>query len=118
MDTHAHKPNYKLYYAIFGALMLGTVLTVAVSYVHLPRFWALFVGLLIASVKASLVVAFFMHLKGERAIIYGLLAVTAFCLIGFILIPLDTELLEDRTTHTAVTVPHGQSHAEPAGEAH
>ena len=39
MDAHAAddvKKSVKTYYMIFGALMVFTVLTVAVSYLHLP----------------------------------------------------------------------------------
>ncbi len=51
--------------AVFVALLLLTVVTVLVSYVDLGL-WNAVVALLIASVKASLVALFFMHLKGER----------------------------------------------------
>ena len=97
-----HKPNVKLYLAIFGALLVLTVVTVLVSYWHLPPAAAITVGLLIASIKAGLVVAFFMHLKGEHKLVYVFLGIMAITMIGFFLIPLDFHLLSDRTTHTHV----------------
>jgi cytochrome c oxidase subunit IV len=63
--VHSHISSAKFYYAIFGALIFFTCLTVAVSYVHLgPANLA--VAVLIASIKASLVVTFFMHLRYDN----------------------------------------------------
>jgi len=56
--------------AVFAALLLLTVVTVLVSYVDLGL-WNTVVALLIASVKASLVALFFMHLKGETRLVWG-----------------------------------------------
>jgi len=56
--------------AVFAALLLLTVVTVLVSYVDLGL-GNVAVALLIASVKASLVALFFMHLKGESRLVWG-----------------------------------------------
>lgn len=56
--------------AVFAALLLLTVVTVLVSYVDLGL-WNTVVALLVASVKASLVALFFMHLKGETPLVWG-----------------------------------------------
>ena len=53
-----------------------------------PPAIGIFIGLAIATLKVSLVAAFFMHLKGERLLIYGLLAVTAFFALLLFLLPL------------------------------
>lgn len=50
-----------IYFSVFGALMVGTALTVGAAYVDLGRF-NIVVALAIACVKASLVVLFFMHI--------------------------------------------------------
>lgn len=114
-DAHGHPPpNIKLYLGIFGALLVLTCVTVLVSYWHLPPAAAITVGLLIASVKAGLVVAFFMHLKGEHKIIWVFLGLMLFTMIGFFLIPTDFHLLSDRITHTAV----GEEHGVPEGSVH
>ena len=85
-ENETHAPNVKLYLLVFAALMLLTIVTVTVSYFHLPPVPAILAGLMIATVKAGLVAAFFMHLKSERAIIYGLLGMTAvFTLLLFVL---------------------------------
>ena len=65
MDAHAAddiKKSVKTYYMIFGALMLFTVITVGVSYLHLPIPMAILVALVVATIKGSLVALFFMHL--------------------------------------------------------
>jgi len=56
--------------AVFVALLLLTAVTVLVSYVDLGL-WNAVVALLIASVKASLVALFFMHLKSESRLVWG-----------------------------------------------
>jgi cytochrome c oxidase subunit 4 len=55
---------------VYVALLLLTALTVLVSYVDLG-IWNAVVALLIASVKASLVALFFMHLKSENRLVWG-----------------------------------------------
>ena len=76
------------YLAIFGALLVLTVGTVALSYLQLPMAPTLALGLTIATAKAALVVLFFMHLKGEKPMVYWPLALTVFlvaALFAFIL---------------------------------
>ena len=70
-------------YLIIGAtLIIGTVITVLASYVDLGHHWNIVLALVIATVKASLVALFFMHLISERQMIYLVLAFTAFFFIG------------------------------------
>ena len=57
-----HISALPVYYAIYGALLILTVLTVAVSYADLGPL-SLPVAMLVAIIKASLVVGYFMHLK-------------------------------------------------------
>jgi len=57
-----HITSSKFYYAIWIALLCLTVITAAVSFVDLGPFNAV-VALVIATVKALLVVLFFMHVK-------------------------------------------------------
>jgi caa(3)-type oxidase subunit IV len=59
------------YYAIFAALVVLTIVTVAVAFVHIEsELVKVLVALLIASIKASCVAFFFMHLKFEGKLIY------------------------------------------------
>jgi cytochrome c oxidase subunit IV len=57
-----HIVSPKIYGAIFLALIVGTVLTVLAAFQDLGR-WNIVVALGIATIKASLVVLFFMHAK-------------------------------------------------------
>jgi cytochrome c oxidase subunit 4 len=52
----------RIYYTIWIALLCLTVITAAVSFVDLGRFNTV-IALVIATVKALLVVLFFMHVK-------------------------------------------------------
>jgi cytochrome c oxidase subunit 4 len=77
------------YMLVFGALIIGTILTVAVSYIELHPHWKnIAIGLVIASVKAGLVAAFFMHLIDERKLVYGVLGATVFFFIGLMYLTL------------------------------
>ena len=49
-----------IYFSVFGALMVGTALTVGAAYIDLGHF-NIVLALFIACIKASLVVLFFMH---------------------------------------------------------
>lgn len=61
-EVHEHISPKSLYWKVFGALMVLTVVTVGVSYVGLGSA-SLIVAMLVAVVKAALVCAYFMHLK-------------------------------------------------------
>lgn len=63
--VHVHVHPASTYYKVFGALVALTLLTVAVAQVHLGE-WNFFVAVLIATIKASLVAMFFMHLKDDN----------------------------------------------------
>lgn len=65
----ARGSGYGVYAAVFAALLVLTGATVAVSYVDLGL-WNVAVALAIASVKASLVALFFMHLKHEGGLVW------------------------------------------------
>lgn len=103
MTEHAtsHRPNVRLYLMVFGVLMVLTVVTVLVSYWHLPPVLAITLGLAIATVKVGLVAAFFMHLKGERVLIYGLLGVTLFFMAILFILPItDSVATSDHRIQT------------------
>ena len=78
-DVAKHVRGYLI---IGGTLIIGTVLTVLASYVDLGHHWNIILALVIATTKASLVALFFMHLISERAMIYTVLAFTAFFFVG------------------------------------
>ena len=67
-QLHIHAGSMKLYLGVFGALIFFTLVTVGISYVHLGPL-NLVVAIAIATVKAALVVTFFMHLKDDKRFI-------------------------------------------------
>ena len=71
------KHHIKAYIAVFTVLMVATVITVSVSYLRLAVLFAVTVAMIVATVKGSLVAAYFMHLKSEKPAIFWLLMLTA-----------------------------------------
>jgi len=61
---------YKTYVLVWVALLVLTAATVWVSYFNLGM-WNAAVALVIASMKASLVAIFFMHLRHETRLVLG-----------------------------------------------
>ena len=64
--------NYlvRLFYIVGGVLVVGTIITFAIDLAFsLPLVWAAVIGLTIALVKASFVVAIFMHYKWDKKLI-------------------------------------------------
>ena len=76
--------HLKTYWKIGIILLFCTVLTVVVAWIT-P---SITIGLLIATVKAGLVAAIFMHLSDEKPIIYKVLAYTVFFFIGLMFLTL------------------------------
>jgi cytochrome c oxidase subunit 4 len=82
----------RTYIGVYVGLIALTIVTVLVSYLNLG-FMNVVVALLIASVKASLVALFFMHLKGESRLVWGFALVPILFLLLIILGTLvDTQL--------------------------
>jgi cytochrome c oxidase subunit 4 len=80
------------YMVVFGTLLALTVITVGVSYMHLPLHAAVGVALAIACFKASLVLLFFMHLISERQLIFVILAFTVGFFMVLMFLPILTNL--------------------------
>ncbi len=72
------RKEIRRYLIVFAALGVLTIVTVAISYLDLPTWQAVTLGLVVATVKGSLVAAFFMHLVSERKLIYAVLVLTVF----------------------------------------
>ena len=98
---------------VFGALILGTILTVAVYFKHFESVaLAIAIALIIATVKASLVAGFFMHLVSEKKPIYTILVFTAFFFVG--LMALTIWAMNDSPEQTTTTGQAPPAHAAPA----
>jgi cytochrome c oxidase subunit IV len=108
---HAHdvKAEIRRYMLVFAALIVGTIVTVLVSYVDFGSHDRnIIVGLIIATVKGFLVAGYFMHLISERVMIYTILIATVFFFAGLMYLTLwslePTSLIHDpaalvKTTH-------------------
>ena len=103
MSDHSEdiSKHVRSYLIIGGTLILGTILTVLASYIDLGHYWNIVLALVIASVKATLVALFFMHLISEKQMIYTVLAFTAFffCGLMFITISAYNDFPELTVTH-------------------
>ena len=87
-----HKKSYK---AVGIALLVFTCVTVSLGYFPIFDFglpgatWEdVFVGLIVAGVKASLVALIFMHLNHEKTIVYKVLLFTFFFFLGLMFLTL------------------------------
>ncbi len=74
----------RVYYTIFGVLMLCTYLTVQMAFIDLGAFNAV-AALVIAVFKATLVVLFFMHVKYSSPLIWVIVIASTFWL-GILLV--------------------------------
>ncbi len=85
------KEHVRVYLMVFAALGVLTIVTVAISYLHLPTPWAISLALTVATVKAGLVAGYFMHLISEEKVILWLLLLCAAFLFSVMVGPLGTE---------------------------
>jgi cytochrome c oxidase subunit 4 len=83
--------HVRVYITVFLALMALTVITVAVSRLHLPVPIAVTVALLVATIKGSLVAGYFMHLISEKKLIYAVLVLTAAFFAALLALPTVTQ---------------------------
>ena len=77
-DPEHVRQEIRKYLYVFGALAVLTIITVAISYLDLPMWQAVVLALVVATIKGTLVAAFFMHLLSERKLIYAVLVMTVF----------------------------------------
>jgi cytochrome c oxidase subunit IV len=82
--------HVRVYITVFVALMVLTIITVAVSRVHLALPIAVTVALFVATVKGALVAGYFMHLVSEKKLIYAVLALTVVFFAVLLALPVIT----------------------------
>ena len=82
--------HVRIYMTVFAALACLTVVTVTVSYLHLPIHQAILVALAIAMVKGSLVACYFMHLISEKKLIFLVLLLTVAFFVVLMTVPIVT----------------------------
>ncbi len=84
--------HVRIYILVFVSLLALTMITVAVSYLHLPTLPAVAIALLVAGVKGTLVACFFMHLISEKKLIWAVLVFTVLFFFFVLLGPWLTNL--------------------------
>ena len=82
--------HVRVYITVFASLMVLTLVTVAISRVHLPVPIAVTIALLVATIKGSLVACYFMHLISEKRLIVAILALTVVFFLVLIALPILT----------------------------
>ncbi len=85
------KQHVRVYVMVFSALAVLTIVTVAISYLRLPTGYAIGIAMAVATVKASLVALYFMHLISEEKVILGLLVLCAAFFAALMFLPVSTE---------------------------
>ena len=106
-----HVSPTSTYFAIFGALMVGTALTVAAAFIDFPLQLNFPIALGIAVTKATLVILFFMHVK-ESSRLTKLVIATGF----FFLLVLFSLTMTDYLSRGWSTAPAGADVKAPLTE--
>ena len=73
-----HIVPVRIYITIFVVLLVGTALTVAAAFVDFPWRLNTVVALTIATIKATFVVLYFMHVRYSSRLIWVILAAALF----------------------------------------
>ena len=105
----AHTSHVPRYLLVWGALLVFTVGTWAISRIHLPGIAGVAVALAIAIIKGTLVALFFMHLydqPGPNRIVFA----TSLVFVALLV----TLTLVDYATRFPLTNPPGTAGAAPA----
>ncbi len=102
MSTHdsreAIQAETRRYLMVFAALATLTIVTVSVSYLDLSIGLAVTLAMIVATVKGTLVAAYFMHLLDERKTIYAILGLTMVFFVVLMVLPASTIADHNGTT--------------------
>ncbi len=118
---HAHHGGAKIYARTLIALLCLTIITVAAAGIDFGA-GNVVIALTIATIKATLVALFFMHLKYEKPV-NGIIATAGFLFLGlflmFCLIDAGSrDNLQPRNLKPEVVAPAPAPSAAPAAEHH
>jgi len=83
-ESKQHTVPASLYVKVWVALVILTGITVGVSFLDMQKF-TVFTAMLVASVKASLVLLYFMHILYEKKI-YAIMVITVFAVYAIFII--------------------------------
>ena len=106
-DDHHGPASLETYLAVYGALLVLTVATVGVSELGLIQRDAIFWAVVVASMKAGLVIAWFMHVKGGAGMNKLILSTTGFFVLVFFTLTMAdlstrSDIFEDEDHWTAI----------------
>lgn len=73
-----HIVSVRVYVGIFMALLVGTAITVVAAFYNFPGQLNTIIALTIASVKATLVVLYFMHVRYSSRLVWVIVASALF----------------------------------------
>lgn len=114
---HHHVASSALFFKVLVALLFLTVITVAASRVDFGAA-NLLIAMLIASVKAALVMSIFMHLKWDTAV-NRIMFLSSFLFLAllflFTLADLSTRGMEEQLQRVAAPVADQWKHPNPSG---
>ena len=82
--------HVRIYITVFVALMVLTVVTVAIARINLPVPMAVTLALIVATIKGSLVACYFMHLISEKKLIIAVLVLTVAFFVPLMALPVLT----------------------------
>ncbi len=88
--TEDIRKHVRKYITVFITLLALTMITVAISRLHLGTAGNIAVALCIASVKGSLVASYFMHLISEKKVIFMTLIITVIFFAALMWLPIFT----------------------------
>lgn len=80
----------KIFLTVYFVLLILTAVTVGVSYIHVSIKLGIVIALIVASIKATLVAGYFMHLFHEKPIIFFTLVLTGIFFLAMIILPAAT----------------------------
>ena len=100
MHDHSKSSPLKSYFAVWGALLLGTFLTYEVALIDLGPFNSV-VALVIATTKALLVALFFMHLRHASERLLKLVVISTVFFLMILLFLTLTDYISRPWTLTA-----------------
>ena len=101
MSDHAIDVDHhvRTYLLVFGSLMVLTLLTVGAWYfLDMPVGPTIALALFIATIKASLVACFFMHLISEKKLILWILLLSVGFFLVLLLVPMFTSIADQVQT--------------------
>jgi len=109
MSDHSKSSPLPTYFAVWGALLLGTFLTYEIAKLDLGVFNAA-VALIIATIKALLVALFFMHLRGASERLLKLVVIST---LFFLMILMTLSMTDYASRGTPPTLAPGQAYSAP-----